>query len=377
MKILHVTPSFYPAFVYGGTTQSAFALCRGLAAAGCGVRVLTTNANGPDAVLDTPSNKDVQFQPGLTIRYCRRIADVSVSPQLLRLLPGAIRDADVVHVTAVYSFPTIPTLALCRLFRKPVVWSLRGMLQRWKGTRRPAPKAIWESICRLAAPQSIVVHCTSEEEAIQSSSRIPNRRIEVIPNGLEIPGQAEKILREGGMRFLYLGRLDPIKGIENLLGAFRILNGLQATLAIAGHGEAAYVADIKQRFMGGNFPGRVEILGAVGNEEKEHLFASVDCTIVPSHSESFGMVVAESLAHGVPVIASKGTPWKRVEEVGCGLWVDNDPQSLAEAMKRIATMPLREMGQRGREWMAREFSIEATTRQMINVYEELLKSCRS
>ncbi|HSQ05574.1 MAG TPA: glycosyltransferase, partial [Burkholderiales bacterium] len=187
MNVLHVTPSFYPAFLYGGTTYSVHALCRGLVAAGCSVRVLTTNANGPDAVLDTPSDRDVELQPGLNVRYCRRIADVSVSPQLLRSLPAAIRSADVVHLTAVYSFPTIPTLFLSRWYRKPVVWSPRGMLQRWPETPRTALKAPWEQICRLVAPRNMVLHCTSEEEAAESTERMEGARAVVIPNGVEVP----------------------------------------------------------------------------------------------------------------------------------------------------------------------------------------------
>lgn len=340
------------------------------------MRVLTTNANGPGSTLDEPSDKDVKLVPNLSVRYCRRVADVSVSPQLLRLLPGEIRNADVVHLTAVYSFPTIPTLALCRLFNKPAVWSPRGMLQRWQGTRRQLPKALWERMCRIAASTRVVLHCTSEEEVRQSQGRMPGMPIELIPNGLELPDCKEHIPATSSLRFLFLGRLDPIKAIDNLIAAWTNLNGLQATLTIAGSGERSYINILKQLVMTSGLQSRIEIRGAVKDEEKEAFFASFDVAILPSHSESFGMVVAEALAHGVPVIASKGTPWSRVEDVGCGLWVDNNPQSLAAAMKRIATMPLREMGHRGRDWMAREFNIETTTRQMVQTYTELLDSCR-
>jgi glycosyltransferase involved in cell wall biosynthesis len=79
------------------------------------------------------------------------------------------------------------------------------------------------------------------------------------------------------------------------------------------------------------------------------------------------------LAHGVPVIASKGTPWRRVEGMGCGLWVENDPESLAKAIERMSKMPLREMGQRAREWMEKEFSWSDRAQDMMKLYESLAR----
>src|SRR5262249_10922099 len=94
--------------------------------------------------------------------------------------------------------------------------------------------------------------------------------------------------------------------------------------------------------------------------------------VVPSFTENFCNVIAESLARGVPVIASKGTPWQRVNEIGCGLWVDNDPESLAGAIQRARWMQLSEMGERGREWMQRDFSWPGVAEQMHRQYQTLL-----
>jgi len=113
------------------------------------------------------------------------------------------------------------------------------------------------------------------------------------------------------------------------------------------------------------------MLGHVDGDAKKEFFENADVLIAPSHTENFGLVVAEALAHCVPVIASRGTPWSRVEEAGCGLWVDNDPVSLAGAMQRIHSMPLRDMGVRGREWMQREFAWDALAERMTHVYRNL------
>jgi glycosyltransferase involved in cell wall biosynthesis len=82
--------------------------------------------------------------------------------------------------------------------------------------------------------------------------------------------------------------------------------------------------------------------------------------------------VAEALAHGAAVIASTGTPWKHVERVGCGLWVANDPASIADAIIKINSMPIEEMGERGRRWMAADYSWEKCASEMIALYKNLL-----
>src|SRR5262249_2431113 len=98
-------------------------------------------------------------------------------------------------------------------------------------------------------------------------------------------------------------------------------------------------------------------------------FSRSDMLVVPSHSENFAMVIAEALAHAVPVIASRGTPWKRLADVGCGLWVENTPERLAEAIERMARGDRRHMGVTGQAWMAREFSWSGIARRMLDVYQ--------
>lgn len=376
MKVLHVIPSFYPASNYGGPIESTYHLCRNLASSGCDVRVLTTDANGPQAVLDVPKDREIQIAEGVSVRYCHRRMRDSVSPALLRSLPSYIRWADVVHLTAVYSFPTIPTLLTCRFLNKPVVWSLRGSLQPWEGSSRVAEKKIWEKVCRLTAPRKLVFHVTSQEEAIASMRRFPGVETIVIPNGIEIP---EKVVHEHGngvFRLLYLGRLHPIKGLENLLSSCKRLTDIFEitwSLTIAGDGDPGYVQGLRTRIAGLKLEERVQMIGTVNREAKQMLFENSDIAVVPSHTENFGIVVAEALAHGLPVIASKGTPWRRIEEMGCGLWVENDPESLAKAIERISKLPLREMGQRGRDWMQKEFSWSDRAQDMMKLYESLAR----
>lgn len=372
MKILHVSPSFYPTRAYGGTIRSSYGLCRGLAELGCDVRVLTTDTDGIGRNLDVPNDRDVVLD-GMQVRYCHKLLRNSVSLDLLRVIREYIEWADAVHLIAVYSFPTFPTLSYCRRYRKPLVWSPRGSLQRWEGSTRRAAKFLWEEACRsLVLKDKFVLHATSADEAEQSSARFTGLRTVVVSNGVDVPGQIRRSESTGELRITYLGRLHPIKGIENLLDACKLLEGDSESwhLKIAGPGESDYRKFLAAKVAKLQPAGRIEFLGEVAGEAKEDLFASSDLLVAPSYVENFGMVIAEALAHEVPVIAGKGTPWQGLHANRCGLWVENAPEALAAAVRKIRAMPLREMGRRGRSWMEREFSWQAVSRQMLAVFQE-------
>ena len=375
MRVLHIAPSFAPAWIYGGPVQSVYQLCLHQAQLGNEVQVLTTNSSGIGEDVEVPPNQNIELDSKFQVLYCRRWFRHSVSPFLLWILPRYLRQAQVIHLTGVYSFPTIPCLILCKWLNLPVVWSPRGSLQRWSGSRRENLKAMWENFCRMVLPENLVLHVTSQEEEIESKEKIPNVRYVVVPNGVDIPQSINTVHSHEAFRLLFLGRLDPKKGLENLLVACRYLKeqgNVPFTLVIAGSGNVAYVNSIETYIEDLGLDKEVQMCGLVEGKEKTELFGRSDVTIVPSHTENFGMVIAESLAHGVPVIASKSTPWKQMEERGCGLWVLNDSDSLAQALFKIRNMDLKEMGLRGRRWMQEEFSWSSVAMNMCSVYKELL-----
>jgi glycosyltransferase involved in cell wall biosynthesis len=380
MKILHVTPAYYPATYWGGPIFSVYALNNALASfPDVTLTVLTTDSAGPQREDRLDQNKLHGLYPNQEIIMTRRVAGASVSFELLQKLPGLVRRADVVQLTAAYSFPTIPTLMLCRIFNKPLVWSPRGAIQdaqEWEGTKRRLLKRLWERLCNmLVRPGRVVAHTTAERERVATQARLPRANAMVVPNGVDVSGilPAREWLPDGKLRLMYLGRLSPKKGIENLLGAISLLEDPGVSLAIYGAGDAGYTARLKSSAdQMGFFRGVVSFAGHVDGEAKSAAFANADVCVIPSYTENFCMVVAEALAHGVPVIASHGTPWDGIEEKRCGLWVDNSPESLARAITRIRTMELYEMGVRGRDWMRSEYDWRVIALEMQNIYRSIL-----
>jgi glycosyltransferase involved in cell wall biosynthesis len=352
-----------------------YGLTKALASLGSDVRVLTTNANGR-AILDVGHDENA-IESNLRVRYTRRAAFESTAPALLAHLPELVRWADVVHLLGAYNFPTIPTMLACRLLDKPLVWSPRGALQRWAGTRRRRLKASWETVCRTALSSRVVIHTTSDSEATQARERIPARTV-VIPNGVEMPADVTHV---GGntLRIAFLGRLDPIKGLENLIEACALVaaRGLQFELSIAGAGDSAYEASLRELVARHGLDRRVSFVGEVHEGDKAGFFAKTNVFVLPSHSENFGLVVLEALAHEVPVIASDRTPWSALDREGCGVSTSNQPEPLAAAIQGMQQRDLHVMGKRGRAWVAEKFAWGAVGLQMIGLYEELVEGARS
>ncbi len=373
MRVLHVSPSFYPAFFYGGPIFSVLNLCQHLNQFGCEVRVLTTDANGPTR-LSTQEQQDPSLN-GLNVKFCRRVGKGMIAPDLIANLARDSAWADVIHLTGVYNFTTFPTFLAARRSGKPLVCSPRGTLQRWTGSRRVGAKSVWESFCRFMAPSKLALHVTSDQEASESRHRLGESLVAVIPNGVDIPVTAPAFPSVESFNLLFIGRLDPKKGVELLLAATNLLDGLGVKnwqLLIAGSGESSYVDHLRSLAKTNPQPAKIQFCGQISGEAKRQAFARSHTVVVPSFTENFGMVVAEALAHARPVIASRGTPWAEMEQHQCGFWVPNDSPSLASAIANLATRDCSAMGSRGREWMQSQFSGQERARQMISLYRELI-----
>jgi len=171
---------------------------------------------------------------------------------------------------------------------------------------------------------------------------------------------------------MFIGRLDPMKGVENLLKAVALLRSEDISLHIYGSGDSDYASDLARLARDLDLEGRVTFGGFVEGAAKRDAFLQADVCVVPSYSENFGMVVVEALAHGTPVIASTGTPWKALESHKAGKWTANDPEALATAIESLRREDLAAMGRRGREWVGADFGWQVVGEQMLKAYQAVI-----
>jgi glycosyltransferase involved in cell wall biosynthesis len=171
---------------------------------------------------------------------------------------------------------------------------------------------------------------------------------------------------------LHLGRLHPKKGIDRLLHAWASVEPRHPDWSLqivgpseSGHGEAlaAQSAALSLR--------RVEFCDPLFGAGKDIAYRNADLFVLPTLDENFGMVVAESLANGTPVICTKGAPWAALDAERCGWWIEHGVAPMAamlEAAMNLPRLELDEMGARGHRWMEKEFSWERVADDMETVY---------
>ncbi len=145
---------------------------------------------------------------------------------------------------------------------------------------------------------------------------------------------------DGRRTLLFLSRIHPTKALDRLLAAWVQLQSRHPDwrLVIAGRGEAAHVEEVKAlaKTLGAD---RVEFPGPLFGDAKAQAYFGAELFVLPTHSENFGMVVAEALAHGCPAVVSRGAPWAGLETEGCGWWVDNSVESLVAALDAAMQLP--------------------------------------
>lgn len=368
MKILHIVPAFYPATYWGGPIWSTKAICDGVSAlGGVQLRVLTADAAGP-AIAD----RVVPVSLDYPVHYARRMAGHCIAPGLLARMPPAIHWADVVHVTGTYNMPTLPAFVLARAMGKPVVWSPRGGLQAtadWPDAPKRRIKHGFAHLANLLRPKGAVLHVTSAQEASHGTARLGQIARAIIPNAVDVPAQIPpRRPSDGQCRLLFLSRLHPKKGVEALFEAMTRLPA-HFTLDIYGAGDAEYVRMLQMR--ANLSAGRIRLHGHVDGAAKAAAFAQADLFVLPSHSENFGIVVAEALAHGVPVLTTQNTPWQDLGRQGCGRCIDLPRSNLAAEILALSAQDLVQMGARGRAWMRRDFSTAAMVDAFADLYRGL------
>ena len=146
-------------------------------------------------------------------------------------------------------------------------------------------------------------------------------------------------------------------------------------MLIAGSDEDGHRAELESAIAARRLNSSFQFVGAVEGERKRELYRDADLFISPSFSENFGIGIAEALANALPVITTQGTPWRDLIDHHCGWWEEIGVGPLAQALREATALSddaRCEMGQRGRELVARKYSWSRVASEMQSVYEWLL-----
>ena len=363
-----------------------------------------------------------------------------------------IKQFDLVHIHGIWAWRLHKVAAMCRKAGVRYVIAPRGMLEPWSLSQKWIKKRIARWLY-----QDRDLHCaaalqaTAESEAAQFRALGFKNRIIVAPNGVNVPegnvglGRRSRSTVEFanssivGRRALFVSRMHPKKCVLELVESWARVKKevekrggggqwcVELVYTVSGETEKAYEQKVKDliRKLGMTYsegdhstvdldlkPRPDFILtGPLDDTEKWNAYARADLFVLPTYSENFGIVVAEALWAGVPVITTKGTPWAELEERKCGWWVDlpgagkevkvkgegEQWNALDSALREAMSLPaassqnilsddkyhcspsplaftsLQEMGARGHQLIAERYTWPAVCDKIVRGYEECLR----
>ena len=353
-----------------GYTSSVFNLCQGMIDEKNPTKLVTFRP------LDSQFVK--YFVESFSFNFCLR--KIGISTEFKHWLRQQVvsQDYDVVHAHSLWRFVNLYPAMATKYSATKFVVSPRGALSEAALKYSFIVKKIFHSLCQASALQSAAAfHATSEKEFLEIRAAGFGQPIAIIPNGINVPNNIV-VSDKKCKQVLFIGRIHPIKGINNLLMAWSKVQNTHKDwhLVIAGSDAETfgYLDQLKQLARSLNLE-RCKFVGSVYGEDKANLYLQSDIVVLPSHSENFGMVVAESLAAATPVIVSKGAPWEKIIQKDAGWSIDIGVEPLEIALNHALSLSVNElkrMGCNGRDWMIEDFSWKSAAINMSCFYDWLV-----
>lgn len=382
----------------GGPSTCTLDLLNGLYDRKAGVDLLTVSS--PD-ILGAGS-------PWLKVEPCDYKTPLGFSKNIKRALVDS--DYNLYHANALWSYTVHETCKVARQKGKPYILSPHGMLyptalaiKRWK----KVPMLWWWFNKDIHKATCLHATCRQEAEYIrQFGYKGP---IAVIPNAVVFPQfllnenafEANTNLTNGTNSSCthidsvdscnscskkktigFLGRLHPIKKVENVLYAMDKVRGEglevsdKLSFQIMGKNDEQYEQWLKDEVKRLHLEDCVEFVGFVSGKEKYDRLSKLSALMVPSAQENFGMIVPEALICGTPVYASLGTPWSELNECNAGWWQDNSPETITKVILDIlkkSDSELRTMGANGRKLMEEKYEQHKVAAMMKRLYEWIVE----
>ena len=398
MRVLIIN-TLFPPHLFGGAERSVEELAHAVAALGVDVTTLSLEPSGQRREV-TGEIRSVyvplrnlywpygESQRPALLRKVWHAIDL-YNPAMVRPVMAAIRAArpDVIHTNNLQGFSMSAWHAAARA-RTPVAHTLRDHYLSCARSTRFGGTDVCARTCASCVPFLLARRRASVRVgAVVGVSRhileqhlglgfFPAATLTRVIHRAPPPvaDTAREAPRDPPIRLGFLGRLDPIKGIELLIRAVRARRDARFELVVAGEGEREFVASLQALADGA----AVSFRGAV---DGRRFLEDIDVLVVPSlWDEPSARVLLEAMAQAVPVIASRrgGSP-ELVEHGVSGLLFDpGQPASLDAALTRIAEEPeLRAQLSRGALARAREAARAPLGRSYLELFEELARVSRA
>ncbi|WP_223209980.1 glycosyltransferase [Picosynechococcus sp. NKBG042902] len=387
IKVLHVLPSL--SLKLGGPTQVALNLVSALRKVGIDAEIATTN-DDQDTVLDVPlgqrviyHNVPVYFFP----RFPIRMKEFLFSTELTRWLWQHQKNYDLVETHYLFSYASSCSAAIARQFGTPYLVNTIGQLTPWALAQGELKKKIYSTVIeRRNLNRAATIHCTSNGEAEDVSQFGIQTPKMVLPLGvtppISIPDAKQKLRQQYQIPadvpiILFLSRLHPKKRPDLLLQTLEQLSlDYSFHLIMAGSGTPVYIKTLKDLAATLKLTSHTTFTGFVTGQDKDLLLQGSDLFVLPTYSENFGIVLAEAMVAGLPVITTAGTQIAPdIADAEAGLIVDGDSTALGAAISQLLQNPHQRtiLGQNGQRFALNNYAWPAIAQNLATAYEAIVK----
>jgi len=364
MKVLLTVASLLPS--YGGPAFSVSGIAKALSEAGAEVGVWAPDQSAATTPLLSPQ--------------CSVMRVIGSESEALRQFGRP----DILHDNGIWLRHNhrLAVLAARKSIHRVV--SVRGMLEPWAlGHKRLKKTVAWRLFQERDLKRATRHHATAETEA-QNIRRLGlGVPAVVIPNGVNLPEQEinpgrPQVTKAGDKSprtALFLSRIHPKKGLPMLIEAWARLRPEGWILRIAGPDESGHQRMIEKAVNAAGLNAQVLFSGPLHGKPKDAAFSEAEILVLPTHSENFGVVIAEALAHGLPTLTTTAAPWSILREYGCGWSVEPNTDALMEGLRVATSLPaetLTAMGAEGRRLVKERFCWKMIASQMLSLYADAL-----
>lgn len=371
MRLTHIVPSLEER--HGGPSRSVRALADALAAQGDPTELLTTLAPGQAMASARTGAAEVRVFPRV---FPRRLCHAPALRAHLLATP-----CDLVHHHALWLLTLRTALTGARRHGAPLVISPRGMLSPWALAHHGWRKRVAD---RLIHPGALAAatgwHATSAEEADDIRALGLRQPICLAPNGVTLPAPADLAAARAAWHAacpalagrpvaLFYSRFHRKKRLRELLDLWLTEERAPWFLLLVGVPEEHSVAEVEGWIRARGAEARIAVFAGA---DRPPPYAAAALFLLPSHSENFGLVIAEALAAGVPALVTDGTPWGGLGARAAGWcvpWTDYPARLRAALALPLAELTAR--GAAGRAWVAEAFAWEQSAARLREFYAHL------
>lgn len=377
LRILHVIRGLANS---SGTTHIVIPLAEAQADLGCEVTVWHVEKPGEESLIPDPAKVSSRCFP-MTVN----VNNPGLSRTFAAAMSSQVKQFDIVHVHAIWNFPTWWAMRCARRAGVPYVVAPQGSLDPWALAQNRWGKKLYGALTELPLLRHATrLQALSEKEQAQFAATGIHAPAVVIPNGID-PNVFEvefeplsKVLGlpEGQQTLLFLSRVHPKKGLDLLLRAFaEVRSRHEVTLVIAGSDAGSgYLNEMRRLAIELDIADQCRFIGEVRGAVKIRTLLGADAYALVSRSEGLPVAALEALAAGLPSVLSTECNLPEVATQVAGWVIPPNVESAVEALDALFSddQEARTRAARGKRLVGDRFTWQQVARQTIDLYQAML-----